>query len=201
MIESGLAGVNTGVPLSISPVFIPLVNLIREQADKSAQVSMSKIGEVLLERDPSVYQKAGVTKLRKYIRLAVAAGFVIKGGEADQAWVSLHPSIRLTDMVTPADIASPSASYVHSNSDRSRTVPHRFVSLVNVLRHLGGSAAQFLRETVRVTLLQHDPQAITAVGVQKFRAYLRLAVAANVVTLTGSGDEMQISLHPRLHAA
>jgi hypothetical protein len=73
---------------------------------------------------------------------------VIKGGEADQAWVSLHPSIQLTDMVPPAYIASPLASYMHSNSDHLRTVPHKFVSLVNILRHLGGSAAQFLRETV-----------------------------------------------------
>jgi hypothetical protein len=201
MIESGLAGVNTGVPICISPLFIPLVNVIREQADESAQVPMSKINEVLLERDPLVYQKAGVTKLKKYIRLAVAVGLVIKGVEADQAWVSLHPSIRLTDMVPPAYIASPSASHVHSNSDHSRTVPHEFVSLVNVLRHLGGSAAQFLRETVRVALMQCDPQAIAAVGVQKFKAYLRLAVAANVVILTGSGAKMQISLHPRLRAA
>jgi hypothetical protein len=85
------------------------------------------------------------------------------------------------------------------NSHATDAVPDEFSLLVEVLRGLGGPALQFLRETVRVALMSRDPQAFERAGVGKFKAYLRLAVVANVVKLQGRGYEMCISLHPRLH--
>jgi hypothetical protein len=94
---------------------------------------------------------------------------------------------------------SDAAQQTHSNS-RPGAVPYEFAPLVEVLSELEGegSILRFLRERVRVVLVARDPQAFGRAGVKKFKAYLRLAVAANLVKLEGNGDGMWISLHPRL---
>ena len=83
----------------------------------------------------------------------------------------------------------------HINTHPSGAVLDEFVLLVEVLRGFEGPA---VREAVRVVLIARDPQVFGRAGVAKFRPYLRLAVAANVVVLQGHGDRMWISLHPRL---
>jgi len=75
----------------ISSLFVVLVDLLRELAGNAEQVLYSKIRSILVKRDPSVYERAGVKKFKQYIQLAVHAGVVIKGGKGTHCWLSLLP--------------------------------------------------------------------------------------------------------------
>jgi hypothetical protein len=93
-----------------------LVDLLRELAGDAERVLYSKIRSVLIKQDPSVYERAGVKKFKQYIKLAVRAGVVIKGGKGARRWLSLLLPIGNADSFASAVVESNS---VFSSSDLS----------------------------------------------------------------------------------
>lgn len=91
---------------SISPLFVALVALVREKAGNAAPVMCSKIRDVLVRRDPSVYERAGVKRFKQYINLAVSAGVLIAGGKGARRWISLLPADRDANVLASASIGS-----------------------------------------------------------------------------------------------
>jgi hypothetical protein len=100
----------------ISSLFVVLVDLLRELAGDAERVLYSKIRSVLVKRDPSVYERAGVKKFKQYIQLAVRAGVVIKGGKGARRWLSLLLPIGHADSFASAVVESNS---VFPSSDLS----------------------------------------------------------------------------------
>jgi hypothetical protein len=92
----------------ISPVFAVLVDVIKEQSDNATQVLCSKITPVLKQRDPFLYEKAGVPGFTQYIKLALAAGVITQGGKGALRWISLLPSIQYADFLASAPARSES---------------------------------------------------------------------------------------------
>ncbi|KIM83400.1 hypothetical protein PILCRDRAFT_819638 [Piloderma croceum F 1598] len=236
-------------PIPLPSEFSILVRMITEH---HGEVLYKTIRHTFRVRDPFAYKRTGVETFRQYISLAVRAGVVFAGGGGSGRWMSLRSNyhaatapISMWSTIVPANMLSAEVSSsichslpeiddgqrvssnpetvsppiptptstvppttlpeaiaidpTHMNSHAADAVPAEFVPLVEALRGLGSPAlVQFLRETVRVALMARDPQAFERAGVGKFRAYLRLAVIANVVMLQGHGHALCISLHPRL---
>jgi len=99
----------------ISPIFVVLVTLVREKAGNEGQVMCSEIRDVLVQQNPSVYQRAGVKKFKQYINLAISAGVLIAGGKGAHRWISLLPANRSEDVAS----ASIGSNSVPSSLDSS----------------------------------------------------------------------------------
>ncbi|KAI0933878.1 hypothetical protein AcV5_005902 [Taiwanofungus camphoratus] len=84
---------------SVPPRFEPLVKVLRQQLlEGNIHVGFSQLGSLLLRESPSVYERAGVTRLKEYAALAQEAGIVLheedEEGTIDiegNRWVKLHP--------------------------------------------------------------------------------------------------------------
>jgi len=83
---------------------------------------------------------------------------------------------------------------MHSK-ESSEAVPEKFDSLAAVLIEMGDqdSTLQFLRDMVRVALLASEPQVFKRAGVEEFKAYIDLAMTADIVGLPGIGGGTWIS--------
>lgn len=97
---------------SVPAHFRPLVKVLKRQLkDGVKKVDYSMLGSLLRQESPTVYEQAGVTKLREYACLAEEAGVVVikenkngPGGVDGQRWVSLH--YRLAKAATPAQAST-----------------------------------------------------------------------------------------------
>jgi hypothetical protein len=70
--------------------FQPLITTLREfHLNGVMQPSRSDLGTRLVEVDRLVYSKAGVTRLREYVALALQANIVEIGGKGNNQWISL----------------------------------------------------------------------------------------------------------------
>lgn len=86
---------------AVAAHFRPLVKVLRQRLREGVQqVAYSELGSLLRQECPSVYEQAGVTKLKEYTCLAEEAQVVFltenvygPGGVDGQRWVSLHPRL------------------------------------------------------------------------------------------------------------
>ncbi|TFY68934.1 hypothetical protein EVJ58_g724 [Rhodofomes roseus] len=86
---------------SVPPPLRPLVKVLKQRLKEGVpQVAYSELGTLLRQELPTVYEQAGVSKLKEYSCLAEEAGVVIitenvygPGGVDGQRWVSLHPRL------------------------------------------------------------------------------------------------------------
>ncbi|KAI6036678.1 hypothetical protein BKA83DRAFT_4166369 [Pisolithus microcarpus] len=88
--ESQFKGTNTSRKISAG-CFQPLVDVL-------VQLHRSGVRPVLRSRvrrmlEPTVYQVARMGGFKKYVARADKAGFVLRGGEDDDAWICLHPDL------------------------------------------------------------------------------------------------------------
>ena len=86
---------------AVAAHFRPLVKVLRQRLREGVQqVPYSELGTLLRQECASVYEQAGVTKLKEYANLAEEAQVALltenvygPGGVDGQRWVSLHPRL------------------------------------------------------------------------------------------------------------
>jgi hypothetical protein len=158
---------------------VTLVDILRPaHKDGIALPTRLSVANLLLKRDPEVYQRSRVKGFGEYADLAKATGFVelgkVAGGES---WISLHSDLRTIPLPTDYPV------------------------LVDILNkeHLAGNKCPS-RSIVANTLQKRDPTVFHRVGItkHKFRRYAALAESAGIVKLGQvEGGDSWISLHPR----
>ena len=106
----------------------------------------------------------------------------------------ISSSASSSTLAAPPTATTNPVEQMHSK-ESSEAVPEKFDSLAAVLIEMGDqdSTLQFLRDMVRVALLASEPQVFKRAGVEEFKAYIDLAMTADIVGLPGIGGRTWIS--------
>ncbi|KAJ7694155.1 NYN domain-containing protein [Mycena rosella] len=114
---------------TVPPLFESLVEILKDQRAKGILRPLrSTISIQIIERDNTLYKRAGVAKFSQFTALAEQAKIIELGGRDGQAWILLRPdwctAKRNTDgVVTPVASASNSAPPCCSPAVESGQIP------------------------------------------------------------------------------
>lgn len=173
-------------PRSVPPEFEILVGELEKQRDKGlCRPSRSSVAIELVKQDELVYKRAGASRFKDYIALAVEAQVVVIGGVMGDAWISL-PS---------GETATPVFQKVVPSLPGTSGFPQQFQMLVEQLQRsrLAG-ADRPLRSLVGQMLLDHNKSVYKEAGFEGFKDYIAAAEKAGIIQLGGVGGSAWISL-------
>ena len=163
---------------------IKILNDLRLAEDPEPR--FSAVGPRLLRKNPSIYEKAGVTKFKEYVEAAVDAGVVtVRGVKNGDGWLKLSPAYR-----NPPVHSSTSASTVRTLPARPSNTTFPFAPLVDFLKSKQLTSTQpipfsdILAHLIS-TLGYPDLLSLynSVPGVTTFGQYLDAAIASGVVSL------------------
>jgi hypothetical protein len=173
-------------PRSVPPEFEILVQELEKQGERGlCRPLRSSVAIELVKQDELVYKRAGVSRFKDYIALAVEAQVVVIGGAMGDAWISLPPG------ETPALIYQKVVPSLPGTSG----FPQQFQMLIEQLQRsrLAG-ADRPLRSLVGQMLLDHNKAVYKEAGFEGFKDYIAAAEKAGIIQLGGVGGSAWISL-------
>ncbi|KAF7978119.1 hypothetical protein HWV62_1543 [Athelia sp. TMB] len=150
--------------------FSPLCSALLRQCIKGVTHPLRmNIAVDLMNQDSQVYNRAGVTKFKEYVALAVEANIVTIGGQMNDAWISL----------------------------RALAPFHPLIEVLHQLGQDGNRF--HLRSAVGFAVLARRPTIYLDSGyIGGFKRYVSAAEAAGLIQLGGSGGHEWIALCPEL---
>ncbi|KAF7970757.1 hypothetical protein HWV62_23170 [Athelia sp. TMB] len=150
--------------------FSPLCSALLRQCIKGVTHPLRmNIAVDLMNQDSQVYNRAGVTKFKEYVALAVEANIVTIGGQMNDAWISL----------------------------RALAPFHPLIEVLHHLGQDGNRF--HLRSAVGFAVLARRPTIYQDAGYSGgFKQYVSAAEAAGLIQLGGSGGHEWIALCPEL---
>jgi hypothetical protein len=178
---------STPFPLrSVPSHFEVLVRVLQEQrANGLSRPSRSSIAIELVKQDLLVYMRAGVSRFKDYIALAVEARVVMIGGVAGDAWISLPLEETLT--VTSQGIVPPLPG--------TCTSAQKFQVLIEQLRKSRSDGVERpLRSVIGQRLVSYSKAVYKDAGFEGFKDYITAAEIAGIVRLGGVSGSAWISL-------
>jgi hypothetical protein len=176
---------------SVPPEFIILVNELKAQQKRGVfRPSRSNVAIDLVKQDSSVYSRAGVSKFKDYIALAVEAQIVVIGGTQGDAWISLASKQDETPV-----LRSKGTAISTLGTSNTPQVPAQFRTLVEQLRksRLNG-VERPLRSAVGYALVGQSQSLYQDAGFKSFKEYAAAAEKAGIIQLGGSDGQAWISL-------
>ena len=160
--------------------FNDLVTVLSElSANGNTTPRFSTVSPLLKNKNPDVFEMAGVAQFKPYLQLAESAGIVIVEHDQDgDGWITLCHQ-RNTSPRTPPK---------HTPSQKAESRFRDLVKVLNDLRLVDDPEPRF--STVCPRLLRKNHSVYENAGVAKFKEYVEAAVDAGVVTVRGvkNGD-------------
>ncbi|KZT11509.1 uncharacterized protein LAESUDRAFT_274404 [Laetiporus sulphureus 93-53] len=185
------------------------------------------VSHALLQRNPNIYQYAGVETWEAYAIQASKLCMVVLGSSNGADWIALKPSwydvvpasyaaevhdhvsgsavealsvqptLMLDHPHSPTSSVSPQDG--HTQTTLSSLAPH-FLALVTVLeRFRRQNITHPMRSKVNAALMEEDPNAFQWAGVTRWKEFADLAVQEGIVVLGGLRAAPWISLEPTWH--
>ncbi|KAJ2929215.1 hypothetical protein H1R20_g7893, partial [Candolleomyces eurysporus] len=169
----------------IPPALEPLIRVLRELRDEGMERPLrSYIGLKLMEKDPQVYKKAGVTRFSQYITMAESLGIIRMGGTGGVGgteWIKLAlPEIPSKLPEVPPKLPE---------------IPPEFRPLAQVLREAQDEGMERpLRSYIGEKLAKRFPGLYKTAGVTRFSQYISIAESSGMVEMGGKGGADWIKL-------
>ncbi|KAF9533395.1 hypothetical protein CPB83DRAFT_471711 [Crepidotus variabilis] len=163
----------------IPPHFVILVQSLQANRNSGERRTLRTDLSLQIANDGRTYERAGVTKFRSYLNLAVQEGIVELGGNDADAWVRLRPD--------------------WYNAIPTKPIPSEFVELVKALQAF---RQEGIYKPVRSQVASQMSKGVyKKAGVSKWSQYADLAVSEGIVKLGVSDGQDWISLHSKWHHA
>ncbi|RXW24216.1 hypothetical protein EST38_g1662 [Candolleomyces aberdarensis] len=176
----------------ITPVLEPLIRVLRELRDEGMDRPLrSYIGLKLMEKDPQVYKKAGVTRFSQYITMAESLGIIRTGGTGGVGgteWIKLA----LTEMPPKLPEMPPKLPEI---PPKLPEIPPELRPLAQVLREAQDEGMERpLRSYIGEKLAKRFPGLYKTAGVTRFSQYITIAESSGMVEMGGKGGADWIKL-------
>ncbi|EJD00235.1 uncharacterized protein FOMMEDRAFT_127732 [Fomitiporia mediterranea MF3/22] len=186
--------------------FQTIVSYFRERraSDGATRICTSEFAQELLKRDPKMYKKAGVSRLKRFLEEAEKSFVVFcSDWEAGSAWVEINPCLypdtrspqSSRDTVTLAIVKPETAS----KADSTMSVDAVYRPLVDCLNTRGTHCLTYT--AAGVALLGIHPNLYKEAGTSSLSTYLEKAEKQGIVRLgsiRGPGTEW-VELLPAFH--
>lgn len=174
--------------------FLTLITFFieRKTSNQSTCILSSEVATQIRRRDPQVYEKAGVTKLKDYIEAARKAGVVISSGLNNEgsSWVeinsALYPPAQSTEEAKKTDTSSAAVKQSSSQQIPQPASEWVYAPLTNRLRS-ETPTHRLLYSSLGMFFKIRHPDLYKRAGVEGLSAYLEKAAKHGII-LVGKGD-------------